>query len=89
MLTPADLARLRVEAIRVGLEEVVKLRHEIKLSPVDLKPSQEVRLKRLQPRSVLQAGEGIVFIPAAEPLVDNLTHFMREMWPTDGNRPSS
>jgi transcription-repair coupling factor (superfamily II helicase) len=88
-LALADLARLRVEAIRVGLEEVVKLRHEIKLSPVDLKPSQEVRLKRLQPRSVLQAGEGIVFIPAAEPLVDNLTHFMREMWPTDGNRPSS
>ncbi|MBW3666410.1 MAG: transcription-repair coupling factor, partial [Actinobacteria bacterium] len=41
------LARLRVEAIRIGLEEVVKLRHEVRLSPVDLKPSQEVRLQRL------------------------------------------
>ncbi|MEA1903903.1 MAG: transcription-repair coupling factor [Actinomycetota bacterium] len=75
------LARLRAEAIRVGLNEVVKLRHEIKMSPVDLKPSQEVRLKRLQPRSVLKAGEGSVFIPASEPLVPNLIEFLQVMFP--------
>jgi transcription-repair coupling factor (superfamily II helicase) len=83
-----DLARLRVEAIRVGLEEIVKLRHEIRLSPVDLKPSQEVRLRRLQPKSVLQASEGVVFIPASEPLVENLAAFIGDMWPEEGNRPS-
>ena len=51
----STLARLRVEALRVGLEEMVKLRHEIRMGPVDLKTSQEVRLKRLQPRAVLRA----------------------------------
>ena len=75
------LARLRVEAIRVGLEEIVKLRHELRLGPVDLKPSQEVRLQRLEPNAVLRAAEGHLFIPAREPLVDALISFLREMWP--------
>ena len=77
------LARLRVEAIRVGLSEIVKLRGEIRMGPVDLKPSQEVRLKRLQPNSVLQAGEGRVFIPAPEPMVDKLIEFTQGMWPEE------
>ena len=76
------LARLRVEAIRVGLDEIVKLRSEVRLGPVDLKPSQEVRLQRLAPRSVLRAAEGTVFIPASEPLVDNLIDFVKRMWET-------
>ncbi len=76
-----DLARLRVDAMRVGLEEMVKLRHEIRMGPVDLKPSQEVRLKRLQPRSVLRAGDGLIFIPAPNPLVPGLSGFIAEMWP--------
>ena len=84
-----DLARLRVEAIRVGLGEIVRLRHEIRMVPIDLKPSQEVRLKRLQPKSVLQAAEGVLFIPSAEPLVENLVGFLEEMWPSEGNRSSS
>src|SRR5919106_1415433 len=37
-----SLALLRVEAIRVGLAEIVRLRHEIRMAPVDLRPSQEV-----------------------------------------------
>jgi transcription-repair coupling factor (superfamily II helicase) len=75
-----SLARLRVEAIRVGLDEVVKLRNEIRLGPVDLKPSQEVRLQRLVPGSVLRASEGTIFIPATEPLIDNLIDFVKRMW---------
>jgi transcription-repair coupling factor (superfamily II helicase) len=78
-----DLARLRVDALRVGLDEMVKLRHEIRMGPVDLKPSQEVRLKRLQPRSVLRASEGLVFIPAPAPLVPGLSRFIAEMWPEE------
>jgi len=76
------LARLRVEAIRVGLDEIVKLRNEIRLGPVDLKPSQEVRLQRLAPGSVLRASEGVVFLPATEPLIDNLIEFVKRMWET-------
>jgi transcription-repair coupling factor (superfamily II helicase) len=79
-LALVSLARLRVEALRVGLEEMVQLRHEVRLGPVDLRPSQEVRLKRLQPRSVLRATEGLVFIPAPRDLVPGLISFLREMW---------
>ncbi|MEX2251746.1 MAG: transcription-repair coupling factor [Acidimicrobiia bacterium] len=79
-----ELARLRVDALRVGLEEMVKLRHEIRMGPVDLKPSQEVRLKRLQPRAVLRASEGVVFIPTPAPLVPGLSRFIAQMWP-DGD----
>ena len=77
------LASLRVEALRIGLDEIVKLRHEIKLGPVDLRESQEVRLKRLAHGSVLNATEGHVFIPAPEPLLDGLMGFLTEMWPAD------
>jgi transcription-repair coupling factor (superfamily II helicase) len=75
-----SLARLRVEAIRVGLTEIVKLRGEVRLGPVDLKPSQEVRLERLKPGAVLRAAEGMVFIPATTPLVEDLIEFFKEMW---------
>ena len=44
-----DVALLRVEALRIGLTEIVKVRDEVRLGPVGLKPSQEVRLDRLAP----------------------------------------
>ncbi|MFO7300190.1 MAG: transcription-repair coupling factor, partial [Actinomycetes bacterium] len=75
------LARLRVEALRVGLKELVQVRHEIRMAPVDLKPSQEVRLQRLQPRAVLKAVEGELFIPVPRPLIEGVIGFLREMWP--------
>jgi len=63
-----EIARLRVEALRVGLTEVVRLRHEVKLAPVGLSASQEVRLQRLAPeRSPATALAG----------------FIRTMWPSD------
>jgi hypothetical protein len=54
------------------------------MGPVDLRTSQEVRLKRLQPRSVLNAQEGVVFIPAPRDLVEGLIGFLREMWSEEG-----
>jgi transcription-repair coupling factor (superfamily II helicase) len=78
--TLVELARLRVEAIRVGLEEIVKLRNEVRLGPVDLKPSQEIRLQRLKPGSVLRASEGLVFIPAPTPILGGLIDFVKKMW---------
>ncbi|HLT95879.1 MAG TPA: transcription-repair coupling factor [Acidimicrobiia bacterium] len=78
-----DVARVRVEALRIGLTEVVALRNEVRLSPVDLSASQEVRLERLQPRSVLRAAEGTLFVPAPDPLVEGLVSFLQEMWPPE------
>ena len=78
-----ELARLRVEALRVGLDEIVKVRHEIRMGPVDLRPSQEVRLQRLDPKAVLRASEGIMFVSAPQPLVQGLIELIRQMWPPD------
>ncbi|MGH8928016.1 MAG: transcription-repair coupling factor, partial [Acidimicrobiia bacterium] len=76
-----DVARLRVEALRVGLNEIVNLRHEVRLAPVDLSQSQEVRLQRLAPKAVLRAQEGVLFIPAPADVVGGLLGFIRDMWP--------
>ncbi|NNF63033.1 MAG: transcription-repair coupling factor [Acidimicrobiia bacterium] len=75
-----DLARLRVEAIRVGLTEIVKVRHEVRMSPVRLATSQEVRLQRLARRAVLR--DRVLFLPAPRgDLVAGLYEFIRTMWP--------
>ena len=85
-----DVARIRVEAIRAGLTEIVKLRDEIRMGPVDLSPSQEVRLERLQPRAVLRPTEGVLFMPAPTPLVEGLLSFLSAMWPRpEPGSPSS
>jgi transcription-repair coupling factor (superfamily II helicase) len=77
-----EIARLRVEALRVGLTEVVRLRDEVKLAPVALTASQEVRLQRLSPRAVWRAGALFIPAPARSPAAA-LTEFLRTMWPID------
>ncbi len=79
--TLIDIARLRVEALRIGLTEIVKLRNEVRLGPVDLSDSQEIRLKRMARGSVLNAREATVFIPAPSPLLSGLLEFLAKMWP--------
>ena len=81
-----DVARLRVEALRVGVEEIVKLKEEVRLATVDLSASQEVRLSRIAPRAVLRAGEGVIFLPAPpdDQVVAQLLAFLIEMWPPTG-----
>lgn len=76
-----EIARLRVEALRVGLTEVVRLRDEVKLAPVDLAASQEVRLLRLAPRAVRRGAELFLPAPARSPAAA-LTDFLRTMWPS-------
>ena len=80
-----DIARVRVEAIRIGLTEIVKLRDEVRMSPVDLSDSQEIRLRRLARGSVLNAREAAIFIPTPKPLLAGLLRFMREMWPPEND----
>jgi transcription-repair coupling factor (superfamily II helicase) len=78
-----DIARLRAEALRIGLSEVVKLRNEVRMGPVDFTASQEVRLQRLSPRAVLRAEEGLLFLPAPPDatVVADLLAFIADMWP--------
>jgi transcription-repair coupling factor (superfamily II helicase) len=81
--TLIDIARLRVEALRIGLTEIVKLRNEVRVGPVDLSDSQEIRLKRVARGSVLNAREATIFIPAPPQLLSGLLDFMAKMWPPE------
>ncbi len=77
-----EVARLRVEASRVGLEEVVATRRDVRFSPVGLSASDEVRLRRLDRKAVVR--DRALFLPmpgddAATELID----FIRKMWPPD------
>ncbi|MEN8239539.1 MAG: transcription-repair coupling factor, partial [Actinomycetota bacterium] len=42
-----NVARLRVEAMRIGVSEIVQNRREVRITPVTMKASQEVRLERI------------------------------------------
>ena len=87
------VARLRVEAARAGLEEVVLVRNEVRMSPVSLKASQEVRLERLAPGALVRDTTLFVptttglFVPAtrlATPtrnIPDAVTRLIAEVWP--------
>ena len=76
------VARLRVEALRVGIEEIVAMRREVRLAPVRLTSSEEVRLRRLSRRAVIR--DRAVFLPLPDSEVANaLTDFTRSMWPPD------
>lgn len=81
--TLIEVARLRVEAMRVGITEVVAARREIRLAPVTLTASQEVRLQRIAPRAVVQAKQGLLFVPLVARAADGLATFIRTMWPPD------
>jgi transcription-repair coupling factor (superfamily II helicase) len=75
-----DVARLRVEAFRIGLTEIVKVRNEVRLAPVSLRAAQEVRLERLARGAVIRGD--VMFIPAPRiELVAELLTFLRNMWP--------
>jgi hypothetical protein len=52
------------------------------MSKVDLRPSQEVRLDRLQPRGVIRGST--LFMPAPkDDAATALLKFLRTMWPID------
>lgn len=70
-----DVARARAECARLGISEAVYVRGHIRLSPVELKASQQVRLERVAPKAVYKAEIGQVLIPSkgdAKTLLDLL-----------------
>ncbi len=81
--TLIDVARLRVEALRVGLEEVVASRREVRLAPVSLIASQEIRLQRIARGATLQVKAAALFIPLPADPAAGLAEFIRTMWPPD------
>jgi transcription-repair coupling factor (superfamily II helicase) len=81
--TLIDVARLRVEALRVGIGEVVAARREVRLTPVSLLASQEIRLQRIARTATVQAKQRTLFIPLPADPAAGLAEFIRTMWPPD------
>lgn len=79
-----DAARLRVEAIRIGITEIVQNRREIRIAPVVLKASQEVRLERLARDAILR-GSTLYLTPPKESPATAIANFLRTMWPATSN----
>lgn len=88
-----DVARLRAECHRVGITEVAVVAGDgfmgpafkARLSPVGLKASQEVRLKRIAPKAVHKPQVGLLEVPlakGADPAVD-LVSFLRHLLPPE------
>jgi len=75
-----NLARLRVEAARLGIIEIIQNRREVKIRPVHLKASQEVRLQRIAKGAVLRGDALFLRPPEASP-AKAISRFLRTMWP--------
>ena len=61
------VARLRAECARTGVREVAVARDVARISPIELKASQQMRLKRLHPRAVYKEDLGQIVLPLPKP----------------------
>ncbi len=58
-----EVARFRVRARQAGLTDVTVQGQHIRFGPVTLKESQQVRLQRLYPKSILKASTKTMLVP--------------------------
>lgn len=75
-----SVARLRVDALRIGITEIVQTRREVRIMPVSLKASQEVRLERIT-RGALLRGQTLFLPPPGTHPAASIASFLRTMWP--------
>ncbi|MCT2593011.1 transcription-repair coupling factor [Streptomyces sp. N2-109] len=61
------VAALRMLARSCGIADITLQGNNVRFSPVELRESQELRLQRLYPRSVLRRSAGQVLVPRPKP----------------------
>ncbi len=59
-----EVARLRTVARAAGIADVSVQGQHVRFGPVELRESQQLRLQRLHPRSILKAATGAMLVPA-------------------------
>jgi transcription-repair coupling factor (superfamily II helicase) len=75
------VGRLRAEAARTGVREITVAKDVARLSPLELKASQRIRLQRLHPKAVYKEDLGQIVLPlprGADPAAV-LTDFLGQM----------
>ena len=75
-----NIARLRVEAHRLEIAEIVQNRRELRIAPVTMKASEEVRLERIARGAILRGDTLYLEKPQESPAIV-ITKFLRTMWP--------
>jgi transcription-repair coupling factor (superfamily II helicase) len=85
------VARLRAECHRLGIGEIVAAGGKVRIKPIDLKMSQEVRLRRLVKDAVYKEDQSLLVLPLRHPegLVDGLITLLRELVPDPASVASS
>jgi len=84
---PLDVGRLRAECVRTGVREVTVARGVARISPLELRTSQQIRLQRLSRDAVFKADQGQLVAPlprGSEPagfLVELLTRLVPDEEP--------
>ena len=77
------LPRLRVKALDAGITEIVAMRREVRIKPVMLTASQEVRLQRIARKAMYRPAEKVLFVPLPpEAPTSALLTFVGTMWPS-------
>ena len=78
-----DVALLRAECQRLGLNELSISTSQARIGPLDLKTSESIRLKRLSRDAIHKeaARQLVIPIPRAEPPAPFLVRFLRELVP--------
>jgi transcription-repair coupling factor (superfamily II helicase) len=64
VLNLLEVARFRVQARRGGLREISLQGRQVRVAPIDLPESRELRLKRLYPGTVLKPALSTALVPA-------------------------
>lgn len=83
-----NLARLRSEAVRLGIEEIMQNRREVRIHPVSLKASEGVRLTRIARDAVVRGPTLYLDPPSRSPAVA-IGEFLRSMWPPPAQDPAA
>jgi transcription-repair coupling factor (superfamily II helicase) len=79
-----DLARLRAECVRLGIRSITMAQRAVRIRGLELKPSQEVRLKRLAAGARVNAEEA--YLPwASDPAraAAELTDLLEDLVPRE------
>jgi transcription-repair coupling factor (superfamily II helicase) len=84
-----DVARLRVECVRLGIRSITVQRNTARIVGVSLKESQKVRLRRLAAKAVAKEDELVVpvAVPPAE-VASTLVDLLRELLPPPAPEPA-
>jgi transcription-repair coupling factor (superfamily II helicase) len=79
------VGRLRAECARTGVREITVARDTARISPLELKTSQRIRLQRLYGKAVYKEdlAQLVVPVPRGANAVDFLLEFFAAMVPNE------